>query len=610
VVPVPAAATTGNVVVTVNQVASNGVGFTVIPTITSLSPASALVGASVTITGSGFGTSRGTSTVTFNGTAATTINPWTNTSITVIVPPGATTGNVVVTVPGGFASNGAPFTVLMHPSVLLASSLNPSTYGTSVTFTATVSGNVGTPTGTITFNDGNTTIGTATINAGSATFSTNVLRAGSHPISAAYSGDSLYTTGQSAVVSQAVSQANAAITLASSLTTAADYGTPVTFTATVTPAVITGAVTFFDGTNTLGTAQITSGQAVFTISTLDPGSHSITASLAGTSDFVGAASTTVSTPVNPSATSVTFDCGASPCGTSVYGAAANFTVAVTITGTQNPKEKTPAGRVDITVLKGGANVCPGDPAFDLPVALSGGRGSAQTAALTTDVVAICAKYQGDAFYQASLSTPLAWTVTPAVSATALASDATANPAPTGVPITFTATVTRMAGSATPTGNVTFTDTTQNQQIGNTNLDNNGQTKFVTATLLAGQHSITATYNGDANYQASTSSAVALTLKDMPVITSLSLNHAPSQIGLAINGIHFGAGGAGSKVEFVNGTTQARTTLTLVPVPGAWSDQVIKVTVPGIANAVGSIVVTNPNGTSSAAFEIVSAFNCP
>jgi len=80
------------------------------PTISSLSPTSGAVGAAVTIAGSGFGASQGSSTVTFNGTAAATASAWSATSITVAVPSGATTGNVVVTV-GGQASNGVGFTV-------------------------------------------------------------------------------------------------------------------------------------------------------------------------------------------------------------------------------------------------------------------------------------------------------------------------------------------------------------------------------------------------------------------------------------------------------------------------------------------------------------------
>src|SRR5689334_10931385 len=82
--------------------------------ITSLSPTSGVVGTSVTITGTKFGTSQGTSTVTFNGTTATPTS-WSATNIVVAVPSGATTGNVVVTV-SGVASNGVAFTVLPMPS--------------------------------------------------------------------------------------------------------------------------------------------------------------------------------------------------------------------------------------------------------------------------------------------------------------------------------------------------------------------------------------------------------------------------------------------------------------------------------------------------------------
>src|SRR5277367_5167855 len=83
------------------------------PTITSLSPTSGAVGASVTITGTNFGSSQGTSTVKFNGTSATTTS-WSATSIVAAVPTGATTGNVVVTV-SGTASNGKSFTVVSAP---------------------------------------------------------------------------------------------------------------------------------------------------------------------------------------------------------------------------------------------------------------------------------------------------------------------------------------------------------------------------------------------------------------------------------------------------------------------------------------------------------------
>src|SRR5207248_8846075 len=134
VVPVPAGPASGNVVVTASGFASNGMNFTVPPSITSLSPTSAPVGISVTIAGSNFGASQGTSTITFNGTSATPTS-WSNTSIVVPVPTGATTGNVVVTV-NGLASNGVAFTVLPPPNI---TNINPSAarVGTSVTITGT-----------------------------------------------------------------------------------------------------------------------------------------------------------------------------------------------------------------------------------------------------------------------------------------------------------------------------------------------------------------------------------------------------------------------------------------------------------------------------------------
>src|SRR5882724_3287423 len=76
------------------------------PSISSLSITSGPIGISVTITGTSFGASQGTSTVKFNGTAAMPCGPcWSNTSISVMVPTGATTGNVAVNV-GGVDSNG------------------------------------------------------------------------------------------------------------------------------------------------------------------------------------------------------------------------------------------------------------------------------------------------------------------------------------------------------------------------------------------------------------------------------------------------------------------------------------------------------------------------
>ena len=109
VVTVPSGATTGNLVVTVSGTGSNGVPFTVLPAVTSLSPTFGPSGTSVTITGSTFGSTQGSSSVSFNAVPAS-VTSWSATSITVTVPSGATTGNVIVN-EGVANSNGLSFTV-------------------------------------------------------------------------------------------------------------------------------------------------------------------------------------------------------------------------------------------------------------------------------------------------------------------------------------------------------------------------------------------------------------------------------------------------------------------------------------------------------------------
>jgi Concanavalin A-like lectin/glucanases superfamily/IPT/TIG domain/Putative Ig domain len=111
VATIPGGATTGNLVVTVGGKIASYANFVVIPTpsITNLSPISGPIGTAVTITGTNFGASKGSSTVTFNGTAATTTS-WSATSIGATVPNGATSGNVIVTV-NGILSSGVNFTI-------------------------------------------------------------------------------------------------------------------------------------------------------------------------------------------------------------------------------------------------------------------------------------------------------------------------------------------------------------------------------------------------------------------------------------------------------------------------------------------------------------------
>lgn len=84
---------------------------TIATSIISFSPTSGLVGTTVTILGSDFSTTPAQNNVQFNGVSAT-VTAASTTSLTVIVPSGATTGAVNVTVNGISATSSSVFTVL------------------------------------------------------------------------------------------------------------------------------------------------------------------------------------------------------------------------------------------------------------------------------------------------------------------------------------------------------------------------------------------------------------------------------------------------------------------------------------------------------------------
>jgi hypothetical protein len=95
----------------------------------------------------------------------------------------------------------------------VTSSANPSLYEQPVSFTATVAPQYGgTPTGTVTFKNGKTSLGSAAVSGGVAVLTTSALAIGTHCITASYSGDANFTGGVSATLSQVVSKAFVTIT--------------------------------------------------------------------------------------------------------------------------------------------------------------------------------------------------------------------------------------------------------------------------------------------------------------------------------------------------------------------------------------------------------------
>ena len=173
-------------------------------------------------------------------------------------------------------------------STSLASSLNPSTYGQKVTWSAMVtsSGSVA-PTGTVKFTWSGHSIGLAILNSsGVATLSRSNLNADTYPLTAVYAGDTTNLGSTSAALNQVVSQATSSATL-TSLPNPSTQGQAVTFTATISsPTVVpTGPVTFTAGKTVLGKAQLSGGKAKLTISSLPVGSTRVTATYSGDSNI-------------------------------------------------------------------------------------------------------------------------------------------------------------------------------------------------------------------------------------------------------------------------------------------------------------------------------------
>src|SRR5205807_9564973 len=97
----------------------------------------------------------------------------------------------------------------------MTSSVNPSSFHQTVTFTAVVHRSFGgTATGTVTFKDGSTIIGTGAVNSSNvATFSTTALSVAIHSITASYGGDVNFLTSVSSPLAQTVNAANSTTTL-------------------------------------------------------------------------------------------------------------------------------------------------------------------------------------------------------------------------------------------------------------------------------------------------------------------------------------------------------------------------------------------------------------
>jgi hypothetical protein len=221
------------------------------------------------------------------------------------LPPGA---NSITAVYEGNSSNSGSSSAPLNQIVLavttttLSSSPNPSVYGQTVVFSATVTSSIGAPPDgeTVTFNQGATVLGIGTLSGGRVTFSMSTLAVGTRSVAAVYGGDSKLAGSTSKDVNQVVRKATTSTTSTSSLNPS-NYGQTVTFTATVLPQFTgppTGNVVFKDGAKTLKTVALSGGVTSYTTSTLASGTHNITATYNGSTSFDGSSSAPLTQTVN------------------------------------------------------------------------------------------------------------------------------------------------------------------------------------------------------------------------------------------------------------------------------------------------------------------------
>ena len=389
-------------------------------------------------------------------------------------------------------------TISKNSPALTVSTSGPSTYGSPVTITAGVPPGA---TGTIALTSGGVTLGSGTISpSGTVVITTTALPAGSPIITASYSGDTT-NNPSTASTTQTVSKISSTVSLSSSANPSSP-GQPVTFTATV-PTGASGSVTFFDGSNSIGTGVVVNGVAVLTTVSLTPGSHSVTASYGGDPNYTAATSVSLNQNVNKSAPSLP------PPTASTTSSTVGSPITIT--------EVVPTGVGGPVTFYNGAT-----PIGTAPIV--NGSATITTSTLPLGTNPISASTPGDTSNLPAQSPSLPINIGKASPAITLTSSAI--PSSTTQPVTFTAAV-----PAGTTGTITFYD---GSTILGTATIANGIATLTTSTLSAGTHPVTATFPGDANTNPAVSNSLSQVVNKTtpvlptPVLSSSSLTTGTSE----------------------------------------------------------------------------------
>lgn len=408
-------------------------------------------------------------------------------------------------------------------------SVSPSTsvFGQTVTLSADVSPNGGgaTPTGSVTFKRGATTIGHADLDAsGHATLDTGSLPVGSATITAVYGGDGTYKSSTSTPQNAVVNKAATVVALQSSQSPTVT-GEAVDFSATV-GAVAPGAGTptgtvqlQIDGSDVGSPVALVGGVASFDpVTSLGAANHTIKAVYSGSGSFLGD-DDSITQVVNKAATITSVI--TSP---STTNEGSNVTVTAAVTAS-SPGSGTPTGTVTFT--SDGESI--GAAAIG-----NDGQASISIDSLTPGDHEIKATYGGSSDYTGSASDTVTHSVIEgaAIVGTSVDVSSTENPTTYGKLIRFTAHVSAQDGSS-PTGSVQFS-------VDGTNIGGpvaiNGDGEAQSAQLNApepGDHTVIATFLPDAGYSGN-GAIFTQTVTDADVDLGLVSSDPSSDYGQAVH----------------------------------------------------------------------------
>lgn len=442
-----------------------------------------------------------------------------------------------------------------NTTTLLTSPPNGSaaTAGTPVTLNAQVAVQApgsATLSGSVQFLDttstGTKVLATQTLSGGTASF-VATLPAGSHSLTATYAGNSNLNASTSSPVAFTVNGL-ATTTNTPTVTGNAAVGQNVTITTTVMgptgSAVPTGAVTFLDGTVSIGTIILDStGKAVLNVTFQSPGTHFIFANYAGDNTFAPSGSSVFALSICPSNANVTVTSSVTA---PVYGQTVIFTGTVS-----------PAAPGSMDFLADGQSMLSG-----LPITLVNGQaqfGPSSSSPLSSGAHDISVTYYCGTGTTGISSKTLSLIVNSDNSTTTLTASL-ANP------MQLTATVLPSApGFGVPTGSVQFMSGTT--QLGTPVLLDSSSGIALATYTATNPGTITAVYSGDANFFGSTSGPV--TVATVPATITLTSSENPAALGdnitftATVTGGSIGGTPAGT-VSFFDGTTSLASAVALSP----------------------------------------------